>query len=167
MNKKQNDKAKSLTKRQKAATRWQGSFDEMEQWFENRMPGKWARRFHRDWPSWDEFPMLFEGRMPTVDVIDREDQILVRAEVPGVKKEDLDVSLTDDTVSIKGSVQHEEEEEKGDYYRRETSSGAFARTVALPCDIDSANVKSKFKHGVLELKLPKQVASKRHKVSLD
>jgi len=171
MSKKQTTDTKALRKEQErqqaVATNWQDPFDEMEQWFENRFPAGWMRRFRRGGPAWDEFPMPFGGRTPSVDVIDRDSEILVRAELPGVDKKDLDVSLTEDTVSIKGSTQHEEKEEKGDYYRRETSSGSFTRTVALPSDIDSANVKATFKDGVLELKLPKQKASKRHKVSVD
>jgi hypothetical protein len=83
-------------------------------------------------------PAVFEGRMPSVDVIDRDNEILVRAEIPGVDKKDLDVSVTEDSVCIKGSVQHEEEEEKGEYYRRETSSGSFARTMILPSEVDTA-----------------------------
>ena len=125
------------------------------------------RHFRGGWPSWGEMPAVFEGRMPSVDVIDRDNEILVRAEIPGVDKKDLDVSVTEDSVCIKGSVQHEEEEEKGEYYRRETSSGSFARTMILPSEVDTTKVKAKFKDGVLEMTLPKVKQSKRQKISLD
>ena len=118
-------------------------------------------------PSWNELPTVFEGRIPSVQVIERDSEIIVRAEIPGVDKKDLDVSVTENSVSIKGSVQHEEEEEKGEYYHRETSSGSFARTVALPSGIDTTKVKAEFKGGVLKMTLPKVKASKRQKVSLD
>jgi len=111
--------------------------------------------------------MPFEGRIPSVDVIDRDDEILVRAEIPGVKKKDLDVSVTEDSICIKGSAQHEEEEEKGEYCRRETASGSFARTVPLPGEVDTAKVKAEFKDGVLEMTLPKVKQAKRQKISLD
>jgi HSP20 family protein len=142
-------------------------FEEMEHWFGGAFPARWRRRFRGGWPSWDELPAVFEGRMPSVDVIDRDDEILVRAETPGVDKKDLDVSVTEDSVCIKGSVQHEEEEEKGEYYRRETTSGLFTRTVGLPSEVDTTKVKAKFKDSVLEMTLPKLKQSKRQKVSLD
>jgi HSP20 family protein len=142
-------------------------FDEMDRWFEGAFPARWRRRFRGGWPSWDELPAFFEGRMPSVDVIDRDKEILVRAEIPGVDKKDLDISVTGDSVSIKGSARHEEEEEKGEYYRRETSSGSFARTVVLPSEVDTAKVKATFKDGVLEMTLSKVKQSKRQKVPLD
>ena len=143
------------------------SFEEMERWFENAFPARWRRRFHGGWPSWGEFPTVFEGRVPSVDVIERDSEILVRAEIPGVDKKDLDISVTENSVSIKGSVQHEEVEEKGEYYRRETSSGSFARTVVLPSEVDTSNVKTKFESGVLEMTLPKAKPSKRQKISVE
>ena len=142
-------------------------FGEMERWFESAFPTLRQRHFRGGWPSWGEMPAVFEGRMPSVDVIDRDNEILVRAEIPGVDKKDLDVSVTEDSVCIKGSVQHEEEEEKGEYYRRETSSGSFARTMILPSEVDTTKVKAKFKDGVLEMTLPKVKQSKRQKISLD
>lgn len=142
-------------------------FNEMEHWFENAFPVSWRRHFHGGWPTPGEFSAVFEGRMPSVDIIDHDSEIQVRAEIPGVDKKDLDISVTEDSVSIKGSVKHEEEEKKGEYYHRETSSGSFARTVALPCEVDTANVKAKFKDGVLEMTLPKVKQTKRKKILLD
>ena len=98
-------------------------FNEMEHWFENTFPINWRRHFHGGWPTFGDFPSVFEGRMPTVDVINQDSEIQVRAEIPGVDKKDLDISVTEDSVSIKGSSKHEEKEEKGEYYRREISSG--------------------------------------------
>lgn len=91
----------------------------------------------------------------------------MRAEVPGVKKEDLDVSTTDNTVTIKGSTRHEEKEEKGDYYRSEITRGSFSRTVALPSEVDSAKAKARYKDGILELTLPKVNKSKRRTVKVE
>ena len=142
-------------------------FGEMERWFEGAFPALMQRYFRGGWPSWDEMPAVFEGRIPSVDVIDRDNEILVRAEIPGVNKKDLDVSVTEDSVCIKGSVKHEEKEEQGEYYRRETSSGSFTRTVALPNEVDTARVKAEFKDGMLEMTLPKVKQSKRQKVSLN
>jgi len=102
-----------------------------------------------------------------VDVIDRDDEVVVRAEVPGVEKDDLDVSVSDNAVTIKGETKREEKEEKGDYYRCEISRGTFARTVVLPDYVDSDSVKAKFEDGVLELTLPKVEKVKRRSIKID
>lgn len=144
-------------------------FEEMERMFESFFPRGWMRPHRWDWPAWGELAKSFEERMPTprVDVIDRDEDILVRAEVPGVDKKDLDISMTDNTVTIKGSTSKEEKEEKGDYYRSEISRGAFSRTVALPAYVDSDGAKASFKDGVLELILPKVEKSKRRTIKVD
>ncbi len=142
-------------------------FDEMDRWFGNFMPRGWMRPFHRERPSWGELAAPFEGHMPKVDVIDRDEEVVVRAEVPGVEKDDLDVTVSENTVTIKGQTKHEEKEEKGDYYRCEISQGAFARTVTLPGDVDTEKVKAQFKDGVLELALPKIAKTKRRTVKID
>jgi HSP20 family protein len=153
---------------QKAApSRALSPFEEMDRFFEGVFPRGWMRPFRWEWPSWGELPMPFEGKMPRVDVIDREADILVRAEVPGVDKKDLEISTTENTVTIKGSTRREEKEEKGDYYRCEISRGSFSRTVALPGDVDSSKAKATFKDGVLELTLPKVEKSKRRTITVE
>jgi HSP20 family protein len=141
--------------------------EEMERMFEGFIPRGWMRPFHWGQPAWSELARPFEGRVPNVDVIDRDDEVIVRAEVPGINKDDLEVSVTDNAVTIKGETKHEEKEEKGDYYRCEISSGAFTRTVALPGTVSSSDATAKFENGVLELKLPKMEKTKRRTVKID
>jgi HSP20 family protein len=119
-----------------------------------------------EWPSFPEMKAM-EGKLVKMDVVDREADVLVRAEMPGVEKKDIDVSVTDNTVTVKGSTHHEEKEEKGDYYRREISSGSFSRTVMLPAEVDGSKAKADFKDGILELVLPKIEKSKRHSVRVE
>jgi HSP20 family protein len=142
-------------------------FEEMERMFDNYFSRGWLSPLRREWPSWAELAAPFEGKIPRVDVVDRDGEVVVKAELPGVDKKDLDITVTDNTVTIKGSTSHEEKEEKGDYYRCEISRGSFSRMVALPADVDSAKAKSKFKDGVLELTLPKLKKSKRHSIKID
>ncbi len=104
--------------------------------------------------------------IPKVDVIDHDDEILLRAEIPGVKKDDIDVSMTDDLVTIRGTAQQEEKREEGDYYYRETSRGEFSRSISLPAHVDGSKAKAKYADGVLELTLPKVQGSKRHKINI-
>jgi len=148
-------------------TRALSPFGEMDRWFENFFPRGWMRPYHMEWPSWGELGVPFEGRMPKVDVIDRDDEVVVRAEVPGIEKDDLDVSVSDNAVTIKGETKREEKEEKGDFYRCEISRGTFARTVVLPGYVDSDSAKAKFEDGVLELTLPKVEKAKRRTVKID
>ncbi|MEW6353077.1 MAG: Hsp20/alpha crystallin family protein [Pseudomonadota bacterium] len=111
--------------------------------------------------------MPLNGNIPHVDVIDRDNEIVVRAEVPGVDKKDLDVSMTDNTITIKGETKYEEEEEKGDYYRCELTHGAFARTIPLPGAVDASKAKATYHEGVLEMNLPKLEKSKRHSIKVE
>lgn len=137
-------------------------FEEMDRWMDAMTRG-FFRPMRWEWPSWPESTLP----APKVDVVDRDNEILVRAEIPGVKKEDLEVSMTDNTVTIKGSTSHEEKEEKGDYYRHEISKGSFTRTVALPGDVDSDKCKTSFKDGVLELTVPKVEKAKRRTIKVE
>jgi HSP20 family protein len=142
-------------------------FEEIDRFFESLLPRGFARPWRWDWPSMTETSMPFEGRMPRVDVIDRDNEVLVRAEVPGVDKKDLDVSVTESSVTIKGTASHEQKEEKGDYYRCEIARGSFSRTLRLPADVDGDKAKASFKDGVLELAIPKVVKAKRRSVKVD
>jgi HSP20 family protein len=92
--------------------------------------------------------------------------VVIKAELPGVEKKDLDVSVTETSVTIKGTTSHEEKEEKGDFYRCEISRGAYARTVGLPSYVDADKAKASFKDGVLELTLPKVEKSKRRSIEI-
>ncbi|ALP52001.1 heat-shock protein Hsp20 [Candidatus Tenderia electrophaga] len=152
---------------QSGAGRGLSPFEDMERMFETFFGQSWPRRFMRPFEmDWGNLPAPFEGRTPKVDVINRDKEVVIKAELPGVKKEDLDISVSDDSVTIRASTKHERKEEEGEYYRRETSSGEFVRTLALPAEVDGAKAKAEFKDGVLELTAPKVVASKRHKVSV-
>ena len=119
---------------QKAASAFDmGKFEDMERLFDTFFAQGWPRPWHQEWPALGEANKLFEAPLPRVDVIDRDGEIIVKAELPGVDKKDLDVSMTEDSLTIKGSTRHEEKEEKDNYYRSEISRGEFMRTLALTC----------------------------------
>jgi HSP20 family protein len=159
------DKSKKRDIERVTPSRAVSPLEEMERWLDESFPRAWMHRF--GWPSWGELIRPIERFAPRVNVLDRDDEIVVRAEVPGVEKDDQEVSVTESSVSIKGSKKHEEKEEKGDYYRCEIATGTFARTITLPSAIDSEKVEASFKDGVLELKLPKVSKAKRRTIKLD
>jgi len=142
-------------------------FEEMNRLFEGFFPHGWMHPMHREWPTWGSLEKSFEGRMPKVDVMDRDNELVVRAELPGVEKDDLDISLTNDSVTIKATTKQESKEEKGDYHRREISQGSFSRTIALPASVQGDQAKAQFKDGVLELTLPKTTPAKRHNIKVE
>ncbi len=142
-------------------------FEEMDRWFENWLSRGWPSLNRLSRPTLSEWATDFETRIPAVDVIDRAENIIVRAEVPGINKENLDVSVTDNMVTIRGATHHEEEKEEGEYYRCERSRGEFSRSVALPADVDGSQAKATFKNGVLELVLPKTTITPRRSIKVE
>lgn len=146
------------------AERW---FDEAERWFEN----EFRRPFSMMRPFWT--PRLraaeFEEITPSVDVFEEGDEVVVRAELPGMKKEDINVSITDSTVMITGEKKQEEKVEKKNYYRMERSYGSFTRSFALPSEVETEKAKANFKEGVLEIRIPKsaEAKEKEKKIRID
>lgn len=140
-------------------------FEEMDRLFDAYLSRGWLHPFQ--WPTFPKAAAPFEGKMPNVDVIDRDDEVLVKAELPGVDKKDLEISTTQNSVTIKGTTRHEEKEEKGDYYRCEISRGSYSRTLALPAEVDEEHAKATFKDGVLELTLPKLKKTKRRTIKVE
>lgn len=130
-------------------------FQPMERLMQAFMPFAWLR-------PW----MIAVPNSPKLDVIDRDNSVLVRAEVPGVTKTHLAVEASDVAVTIKGEVQRDETREDADYRVSETSRGAFERTVRLPTGVDSTKAKATFKDGVVEVMLPKVDRAKSHNLKL-
>jgi HSP20 family protein len=140
-----------------------GAVDEMERLFD---------RYFRGWgmaPPWLprlRWPEELEVSFPDVDVFEEGNDVVVKAEMPGVKKEEVDIELTEDSLTISGEKKKEEKVEKKDYYRVERSYGSFSRTVALPAEVKTGEAKATFKDGVLEMRIPKKEEAKKVKVSV-
>ena len=140
--------------------------ESLEKMFDDLLERRWPRPPRWDLPRLGDLSGMFEKSVPSVDVIDRAKEVLVRAQVPGIEREDLDVSVVGKTLTIKGSSRHEAKEEGEDYFRQEIRSGAFSRSVALPADVSATKAKATFKDGLLELHLPKVRPSTRQKIAL-
>ncbi|HOC02214.1 MAG TPA: Hsp20/alpha crystallin family protein [Candidatus Ratteibacteria bacterium] len=114
-------------------------------------------------------PSLYgEGMwMPAVDIKDTGENLVVKAEVPGFDKKDINISLTGDTITISGKMQEEKEEKKAQYLYRERVSGSFTRSFTLPVPVDREKVKATCKDGVLEIILPKAEEAKTKEIKVN
>lgn len=140
-------------------------FDEVEHLFEDFLNrGGWLQPFLRRGLGDMESAL---GRTPRVDVIERDDEVVVKAELPGVSKDNLDVSIDENVLSIRASVHSEKKEEKGQYVRREMRRGEFQRNVRLPGQVAGDKATASFKDGVLEVTVPKTATSTRKSIKID
>lgn len=96
------------------------------------------------------------GFEPQVDITETDKEVKVCAELPGVEPKDIDVSVEENTLTIKGEKKYEREENEKGQYRMERSYGSFERSVLLPAEVDDSKAKAEFKNGVLRLTLPKR-----------
>jgi len=95
-----------------------------------------------------------EGWLPDVEMLQRNNELVIRADLPGLSKDDVRVDVTEDAVTIQGERKREHEEEKGGVYRSERSYGSFSRVIALPDGAMTDQAKAIFKDGVLEVTMP-------------
>jgi len=110
---------------------------------------------------------FFEQRAwPAIDIAEKDDAVLVRAEVPGLKPEEIDLSVYGNTLTISGEKRESKEDEGDGFYHVESSCGAFRREVALPTDVDESKIEATCKDGVLSITLPKAEKSKAVKVKV-
>lgn len=111
----------------------------------NRMFEDWMPRLGGEGRGWS----------PAVDMIDKKDEIVLRADLPGLEQKDIQVNVENGMLTIRGNRQDERETKEEDYYCCERWSGSFTRTIALPTGIDPDKIRATFKNGVLEVHVPK------------
>lgn len=116
-------------------------------------------------PRW--WPGGLEGfTAPSVDVYEDKDEIVVKAELPGMSKDDIEVNLNDHQLTLKGEKKKEEETKEDDYYRCERSFGSFSRVLDLPADVQGEKAKASFKDGLLEIRVPKTEEAKKKQIKV-
>lgn len=133
-------------------------FEVMEKRFED-----FLRKPFSFLPSWMPTMKMhgMEEFAPSIDILTKGDNIVVKAELPGMKREDIDVILTQDTITISGEKQKEEKVDKKDYHSIERSYGSFKRSFSLPSEVQTEKASAKFEHGVLEITIPKTEEAKK------
>jgi HSP20 family protein len=154
---------------------------EMERWRPGKRLIPWRpfrdledleRRFDDilNWPQlpavWRRIPTMDMGWAPVVDVFEKEDKFVVKAELPGMKEEDINISVVGETLNIRGERKAEKEVKEDDYYYCERSYGNFSRSLALPSNVDTKKIEANYEDGVLEISLPKTSEVKPKKISV-
>ncbi|MDH3481839.1 MAG: Hsp20/alpha crystallin family protein [Gammaproteobacteria bacterium] len=136
----------------------------MEEFFEGFPPRRWMETFGPfglKWPR--DIDMERDFRL---DVIDRDKEFVVRGELPGIEKDDIEVTISGDRLMIEAERKFEEEETKDTFYRHELGYGKFMRTVLLPEEVDFEKIHAELKDGILNITLPKVRAAERHTVKV-
>jgi len=141
------------------------------------------------WNPWREMPALSNrmnrlfddpffsiGRMadddslgmwnPAVDLYEKDDHFVIKAELPGVDRKDIRIDLKDRVLTVSGNRTQEQEVKEENYYRKERSYGKFQRAFRLPTDVDSDKIKAEFKDGVLQVEVPKPIEIKAKTVTI-
>jgi len=115
--------------------------------------------FLSQWPllrvGWGRTPRHEMAWAPALEMYEKDNNFVVKAELPGVKKDDVDVSIAGDALTIKGQKKASKEIKDEDYYRCESQYGSFSRTITLPAAVDAKKIEASYENGVLEIHVPK------------
>lgn len=141
--------------RQTAPARWNRDlFEEIDRYFDE--PFAMLRRPFAQQDNWGL----------SLDVAEEDNNYVVKASLPGMKPEDIDVTLTDNVLTIKGEMKKDDEVKEENYFLRERRYGAFSRSVTLPAAVDPNQIEAHYDQGVLTLRLPKSEAVRPKRISI-
>ncbi len=132
--------------------------------FDRLMGGSWGWPL-RIRPFSPSFASTYEWA-PDIDVFEKDGKIVVRADLPGIERENIDVSVQDDTLIVRGHREEEKESEGETYYGLERATGRFYRVVSLPAGVDPNEIEASYKDGVLQVSVPKKTAPKPQKIQV-
>lgn len=134
---------------------------DIEQWFEEA----WKKPFQLFGPSiWPDLHMTEHyGISPKVDLFEEGNEIVMNVDLPGIKKDDIKIDLSENILTITGEKKRKEKLEREDYYRYERVFGSFMRRFELPRDTDTEKINAHFEDGVLEVRIPIKESAKKHK----
>ncbi|MDR2461402.1 MAG: Hsp20/alpha crystallin family protein [Deltaproteobacteria bacterium] len=114
----------------------------------------------------ERFKDGYAGVFPLINIHETDDNITLTAELPGVKVEDLELSIKSDTLSLKGEKKVDERPAEANFFRQERIFGSFRRSITLPAKIDPDKAEAKLKNGIIIITLPKAAEAKAHQVSI-
>src|SRR5882672_6487393 len=124
------------------------------------------RLFEAPWNALGQTSQLLSGWTPAFDIFEDKDNLVVKAELPGMKKDDIQISLHDGSLSISGERKSESKNEDAEVYRSERFFGRFRRTVGLPTPVNPDTVKALYKDGILTVTLPKTEEAKPKQIDV-
>jgi len=124
------------------------------------------RLFDDFFRGWELAPWVEGEWYPSIDVAETEDQVIVKAEIPGMDPSELEITLTDDSLSIRGEKKEEKEEKKKNYHRRESRYGSFSRSVRLPALVNTEKAEASYDKGILTINAPKVEKEKAKKIEI-
>jgi len=142
--------------------------------FRELTPFRDFERMRRDMDRlWDSF---FERRptkdeeagefLPALDLAEKDNELVVKCEVPGMDPKDIDISLSDGMLTIRGEKKQEREEKKTDYHLVERSYGTFTRSILLPKEVQGDKISASYKNGILKITLPKSEEAKKKEIKI-
>lgn len=148
-----------------AIKRWEPT-KSMEKFFEDIFEENLPSRFMRKFPRF-KWMTEVETVWPAVDMFEKAEEIVVKAEVPGIDKKNIKISVSENMLTIKGEMKKEEEVKEEDYYYSERSYGSFSRSLRLPAKVLEGKISAEFKDGIIEVHLPKAAESKPKEIKVD
>ena len=133
---------------------------------ENDTFGAFQRQMSRLFEDFVPSTVAATQWMPSVDVSETENDVIVRAEIPGIPPKEVEVTVVGDTLQLRGEKREEKEQKDKNWHRIERRYGAFTRTIPLPCDVDSEKARAEAKDGVLTISLAKLAPVKTRKIEV-
>ncbi len=117
-------------------------------------PSRLFEEFFNDFPMLSAFQRERESWSPSVDVLEKEGKLILRAELPGIEEKDIDLKVEGNVLTLKGERKLEKEDEKSNYHRMESFYGSFSRSFTLPETVDLDKITADYKNGVLTIAIP-------------
>ena len=141
-------------------------FQEMDRYFDEFFHHPFALFRH---PRWGRPPLFSETDelLPVADVFEEKNEVVIKLEIPGIDKKDIDITIHAGSLIISGEKKQEETVEEKNYHRTECSYGSFRRQFALPEDVDGDQAKASFKNGILEIRMPRSETAQKKQITID
>lgn len=146
---------------------WRNSIEELRQKISEAIR-RWFAKFKRDGSAERELgsPAVFKSMGYGIELDEDDDKLIARATLPGLRKNDFKVEVTEDRLVIRGGKRHSSKQEGRGFSRYAEEYAAFARAISLPCEVDTARVKANYKNGVLAVTLPKNERAKSRRLRI-
>ena len=138
---------------------------DIDKFFDEYFDEPFKRFIHERFPRFENLTR-FGLIAPSLDMYEKDDEIVVKAELPGIEKDKINISVSEGVLTLKGEVKKEKEVKEEDYFYSERSFGSFARSISLPTKVQEKKVDAKYTDGILEIRLPKAPEAKAKEVKV-